>query len=92
MGFNFSLLDIGGGFPGNNPTGLQFKDIAAILGPTIDRLFPPHVKVIAEPGRYFVSSAYTLAVNIIARRVVHNQDSEDSKDSSFMCMFFNINF
>ncbi|KAJ3314563.1 Antizyme inhibitor 1 [Boothiomyces sp. JEL0838] len=70
LGFNFTLLDIGGGFPGNNPEGLQFKDIAALLGPAIDRLFPPHIRVISEPGRYFVSSAFTLAVNIQARRVV----------------------
>ncbi|KAJ3339004.1 hypothetical protein HDU91_001083, partial [Kappamyces sp. JEL0680] len=70
LGFNFSLLDIGGGFPGNSPTGLQFKDVAALLGPTIDELFPASVRVIAEPGRYFASSCYTLAVNIVARRVV----------------------
>jgi len=71
LGLDFTLLDIGGGFPGNQPDGLQFRDIAALLAPCIDQLFPPSVKVIAEPGRYFVSSAYTLAVNIIARRVVN---------------------
>ncbi|KAI8900083.1 pyridoxal-dependent decarboxylase [Globomyces pollinis-pini] len=70
LGFNFSLLDIGGGFPGNSPDGLQFVDVAKALGPAIDRLFPPHIRVISEPGRYFVSSAYTLAVNIVARRTV----------------------
>ncbi|KAJ1937268.1 Ornithine decarboxylase [Linderina macrospora] len=30
----------------------------------------PSLRIIAEPGRYFVSSAFTLAVNIIARRQV----------------------
>ena len=82
LGYHFTLLDIGGGFPGNNPEGLQFKDIAAVLGPCIDRLFPPHIRVISEPGRYFVSSAYTLATNIMARRVV----PKDNGDTSFMCM------
>jgi ornithine decarboxylase len=84
LGFHFNLLDIGGGFPGNNPRGLQFRDIAATLGPCIDRLFPPHVRIISEPGRYFVSSAYTLATNIVARRVVPGLNDNDSK-TSFMC-------
>ncbi|KAJ3159071.1 hypothetical protein HDU86_001970 [Geranomyces michiganensis] len=69
-GFKFRLLDVGGGFPGNHAAGVGFQEIAAILGPTIDRLFGPEVRVIAEPGRYYVASAFTLAVNVIARRVV----------------------
>jgi len=28
------------------------------------------VRIIAEPGRYFVASAFTLAVNVIARRTI----------------------
>lgn len=28
------------------------------------------VQIIAEPGRYYVESAFTLAVNVIAKRVV----------------------
>jgi len=71
LGFNFTLLDVGGGFPGyNQPDQISFVDIAAKLGPTIDALFPPSVRVIAEPGRYFVCSAYTLAVNVTAKRIV----------------------
>jgi ornithine decarboxylase len=90
LGFNFKLLDIGGGFPGNRPEGLQFKDIAKILGPCIDELFPPSVEVISEPGRYFVSSAFTLATNIIARRVTPRDSDTQSSTSgndhpSFMC-------
>ncbi len=60
------------------------------MGPTIDALFPSYVKVIAEPGRFFVSSAYTLAVNILSRRVVSAetghiaQDEADKTESSFM--------
>jgi ornithine decarboxylase len=76
LGFSFTLLDIGGGFPGRSPTGLQFPDIAKLIGPAIDELFPPHVRVISEPGRYFVMNAYTLAVNIIARRVVTQESTK----------------
>ncbi|KAJ3212670.1 Antizyme inhibitor 1 [Entophlyctis luteolus] len=71
-GFDMSLLDVGGGFPcnGNGTAGITFPEIAAVLGPAIDDLIPSHVRVIAEPGRYYAGSAFTLAVNVVARRVV----------------------
>ena len=50
--------------------------LSSVLGPSIDEFFPPHIRVIAEPGRYFVSAAQTLAVNITARRVVAQAPSE----------------
>jgi ornithine decarboxylase len=71
LGMNFTLLDIGGGFPGlgsNNK--LSFSEIASVLGPVIDEYFPSHVRVIAEPGRYYASGTYTLCVNVTSRRVV----------------------
>ena len=88
FGFNFKLLDIGGGFPGNKPEGLQFSEIARAVGPVIDELFDDSVKVIAEPGRYFVSTAYTLAVNVTSRRVVGRDttitDNGNNDHPSFM--------
>ena len=40
----------------------------------LDVLFPQeenqHVRVIAEPGRYYAASAFTLATNVIAKRDV----------------------
>lgn len=65
LGFNFNLLDVGGGFPGtekehdsNNPDihgfgdGVSFERIAAVLGQAIDEVFPDrNIRVIAEPGR-----------------------------------------
>lgn len=39
--------------------------------------------MIAEPGRYFVSSAFTLSVGIIARRTVAQEDGR----ASYMCRF-----
>lgn len=43
-----------------------------MLRPALDFYFPEsmQVKIIAEPGRYFVASALTLAVNVIAKRKV----------------------
>ncbi|KAI7895727.1 ornithine decarboxylase [Mucor mucedo] len=71
MGFNFTLLDVGGGFPGADvKNGITFEKVAAVLGPVVDRLFPADIRVIAEPGRYYVASAFTICTNIIGRRSV----------------------
>lgn len=67
-GLNFTLLDIGGGWPGTDDAGLNFDTIAEAIGPQIDKLFPPEVEVISEPGRYFCTEAYTLAVSVISKR------------------------
>ncbi|KAK9456914.1 pyridoxal-dependent decarboxylase [Dipodascopsis uninucleata] len=70
IGFNMSILDIGGGFCVEN-----FEEIAYELGPAIDRYFPSNVRVIAEPGRYYVASAFTLATHVIARRELPQLDN-----------------
>jgi ornithine decarboxylase len=80
MGFNFTLLDVGGGFPGADvKDGITFEKVAAVLGPIVDRLFPADIRVIAEPGRYYVASAFTICTNIIARRSVTSPDAEVEK-------------
>jgi len=65
VGYDFRLLDVGGGFE----DGL-FERAAAVLTSAIDRYFPERdgIKIIAEPGRFYVSKAFSLATNIIARR------------------------
>ncbi|KAI8811595.1 ornithine decarboxylase [Cladochytrium replicatum] len=84
-GFDLKLLDVGGGFPGNNSGGLTFQEIASVLGPAIDQYFPSNdVRVIAEPGRFFVASAFTLAVNVVARRVVPRQPEDEAGKPSYM--------
>ncbi|KAF9435812.1 hypothetical protein BGZ76_005496 [Entomortierella beljakovae] len=76
-GFDFKFLDVGGGFPSAHVTeGITFEKVAAILGPTVDSLFGPDVRVIAEPGRYYVGSAFTLATQVIARRTINRDLSE----------------
>jgi len=72
MGFSMSVLDIGGGFPGQASAPVSFSEIATVLNVALDQYFPPTpgVDIIAEPGRYFVASAFTLSVNIIAKRTV----------------------
>ncbi|KAI1147286.1 ornithine decarboxylase [Nemania diffusa] len=66
-GFDMKTLDIGGGFSGDS-----FEAMAHVLRGALDQYFPPHINIIAEPGRYYVSSAFTIACNIIARRTIEN--------------------
>ncbi|XP_041379578.1 ornithine decarboxylase-like, partial [Gigantopelta aegis] len=85
MGFKLELLDVGGGFPGVDTTEITFREIADVLNTALDKYFPEGagVKIIAEPGRYFVASAFTLAVNVIAKRSVL-QDKSDYDDGQEM--------
>ncbi|KAI0194597.1 ornithine decarboxylase [Astrocystis sublimbata] len=66
-GFDLKTLDVGGGF-----TGDSFETMAHVLREALDQYFPPHVNIIAEPGRYYVSSAFSIACSIIARRTIDN--------------------
>jgi len=68
IGLHLSLLDIGGGFPGDDDTKVSFEEIAADIGNFIDKLFGDHVQVIAEPGRYFSSACTTSALQVYAKR------------------------
>ncbi|XP_071117517.1 ornithine decarboxylase-like isoform X1 [Haliotis cracherodii] len=77
MGFPFTLLDIGGGFPGQVTAAISFEEVVDVLSPALDHYFPASsgVQIIAEPGRYFVASAFTLTANIIAKRMVARDKS-----------------
>lgn len=62
--------------------------IAAVINPALDKYFPADsgVRIIAEPGRYYVASAYTLAVNIIAKKVImKEQSASDGKTNIHVC-------
>lgn len=71
-GYKMRLLDVGGGYQSDN-----FEDIAKVLGPCLNSLFPERegYEIIAEPGRYFVSSAFTFAAHVIARRTVTEKNT-----------------
>ncbi|CAG8565491.1 9828_t:CDS:2 [Ambispora gerdemannii] len=82
LGFDFQLLDVGGGFSHEHfSDGITFEKIAAVLGPAIDKYFPPNIRIIAEPGRYYAAPAFTIATHIIARRTVqHDRDETQFVD------------
>jgi len=81
LGFHFTLLDVGGGFPGHDSSRISFKDIATVLNDALDRYFPEDsgVKVMAEPGRYYVASAGTLAVNVVAKRILKRETADGTE-------------
>jgi ornithine decarboxylase len=89
VGYRFSLLDVGGGFEDGN-----FEATAQVLRDALARYFPDrsHIRVIAEPGRFYVSGAFSLAANVIARRARANDDviatadvPEDNEQPNIMC-------
>jgi len=81
LGVKLSVLDIGGGFPGdeNDEVLFGFEQVAATIRTKIDELFP-NVRIIAEPGRYFVAACATIATKVIAIR--------DQTDSGASVDFF----
>jgi len=69
-GFELKLLDIGGGFPAHyDDTVPAFKSLAQAINPELDRLFPPPIEILAEPGRFLVASAATAIMEIIGKAV-----------------------
>ncbi|XP_062870776.1 antizyme inhibitor 1b isoform X2 [Trichomycterus rosablanca] len=66
FGFNMEILDIGSGFSGSE---FQLKHTLAAIRPLLEDYFPvgSGVRVIAEPGTFYVSSSFTLAVNVIGK-------------------------
>ncbi|KAJ8289508.1 hypothetical protein GJAV_G00002130 [Gymnothorax javanicus] len=71
LGYSMNLVDIGGGFPGYDvPDLFVFQEFANVINKSLEKHFPdPAVQVIAEPGRYYPESSFTLATNIIGKKV-----------------------
>lgn len=86
-GYDFNILDIGGGFPGHDDKTIKFEDIAQTITKSIDEFFSEEyiprdkLKLIAEPGRFFVSASHTLILNVIGKKDIDagEEDSEDDQ-------------
>ncbi|KAJ5201848.1 uncharacterized protein N7498_006511 [Penicillium cinerascens] len=77
IGHELHTLDVGGGFCQET-----FEQFSGYLSDALETYFPPSVRIIAEPGRYYVASAFTLAANVIARRDV--PDPADPSRNAYM--------
>ncbi|XP_011405033.2 PREDICTED: ornithine decarboxylase-like [Amphimedon queenslandica] len=84
VGYHFNFLDIGGGFPGSDTELALFQEVASTINLSIGRLFSDRhdLNIIAEPGRYFASSCFSLAVQVTSKRVTSSSPS--SENESFM--------
>lgn len=81
-GFRPTLLDVGGGWPGDDDGNYSFKDVAAVVSDAIDHYFPAlsGVEIIAEPGRYFAHTSHTYAVTVIAKRLLSDAQLADTAE------------
>ncbi|XP_014925761.3 LOW QUALITY PROTEIN: antizyme inhibitor 2 [Acinonyx jubatus] len=72
LGHRMHILDLGGGFPGLEGAKVRFEEICSVINSALDLYFPEGcgVDILAELGRYYVTSAFTLAVSIIAKKEV----------------------
>ncbi|KAK6456164.1 ornithine decarboxylase [Scheffersomyces xylosifermentans] len=81
-GFNMTVLDIGGGFELET-----FEESSRMVRSSLETFFPTKfteehgIKFIAEPGRFMVSNAFTLAAHIIARRDIDQKFAESENEN-----------
>ena len=96
FGYELTVLDLGGGFPGNTGGEILFSHCARAINQQLDESFSsdefPDVEIIAEPGRFMTASAFALYTTVIAKRRVHNGRImyylNDGVYGSFNCKVF----
>jgi ornithine decarboxylase len=103
IGYDFTILDIGGGFPGAINETNAFAEMSEYIQNALKDFFSDieNLRVIAEPGRFFATSALTHVVRITGKKSIRlekNINKETDKifhyfiDSSLYGMFNNIIF
>ena len=90
----FTLLDLGGGFPGNPEVDADtgpvpaFEKFAAVIRASLLQHFPTseygHVRVIAEPGRYMATAYSTLFTHVQGKREEPADPSQPSAPRKFL--------
>ncbi|XP_041438120.1 ornithine decarboxylase isoform X2 [Xenopus laevis] len=85
LGYQMRLLDIGGGFPGESEFQPTFEEFAAVIRQSLNQYFPndQDVEIISEPGRYYVESAFTVALNIITKKEMYDKGAEGERRRKF---------
>lgn len=88
------LLDVGGGYPGDSNGSQLFNSISKEINRALEEYFPQKhfdqingtderkLKIIAEPGRYYASSAFTLCTNVIAKRVMNSSEDQVKEEET----------
>ncbi|XP_031752790.1 ornithine decarboxylase-like isoform X1 [Xenopus tropicalis] len=85
LGYQMRLLDIGGGFSGNSEFRPTFEEFADVIRQSLNQYFPNNkeVEIISEPGRYYVESAFTVALNIITKKEVYEKGADGNSRRKF---------
>ncbi|XP_078050774.1 ornithine decarboxylase-like [Augochlora pura] len=73
IGVHIKMIDIGGGFPGES--GCRLDIFARVINEAIKDL-DPSIQIISEPGRFFVTSAFTIASYLHSKRLIHWKGKE----------------
>ncbi|GFX81763.1 ornithine decarboxylase [Trichonephila clavipes] len=69
LGFDFKVLDIGGGFTGSKGSDELFDEITQVIKSALEEHFPePDIEIIAEPGTFFAGSAVSLMTAICGKK------------------------
>lgn len=103
FGIRMHLLDLGGGYPGNSDSQPLFNAIAGEINNSLEEFFPEDffaqingtenkLKIIAEPGRYYAASAFTLSVGVIAKRVMEQSEEQQKEDQLAVDQLKDSNF
>jgi ornithine decarboxylase len=69
------IIDIGGGYsiPHFDADEDLFEKTARVISKELDRLFEPHMRIIAEPGRFIAGPAGTLIMRVIGKAIRENK-------------------
>lgn len=107
IGFKFTVLDIGGGFSGlNDQNSIKLlTETSSEVSRALNDFFNYNeetigegtttLKVIAEPGRFFVTDSHTLVLSVIGKKIKIDKDSgkkrmvyhlSDGTYGSFSCI------
>jgi ornithine decarboxylase len=105
IGFKFNILDIGGGYSGlNDQRSIKLLgDTSTEVSRALDELFCHNedtkdtsgLKVIAEPGRFFVTDSHILVLSVIGKKIKIDKETgkkrmtyhlSDGTYGSFSCI------
>ncbi|XP_067135192.1 ornithine decarboxylase-like [Centruroides vittatus] len=89
LGFHFSILDLGTGFPSKTETlEVNFNQISSIVKDVLHHHFHPsnEVQIVANPGRFLVSSSFVLCANIIAKREM--ETATENGEKTKVCHYY----
>lgn len=73
--YEANLIDIGGGFPGESD--YDFNQVSQTINNAIEHI-DPSIKIISEPGRYYVTAAFTAVAHLFGKKTII-QDNEETR-------------